>query len=268
MINPSQCRGARALLGITQQQLADLAGISKRTVIEFEGGIRVPLTTTSRSLQWALENAGIEFLRGNGAGSGVRFRNPEVEDSLLPRMVARRSFLDRSGLLKGGNTDARQNWPSNRPTQDGAFQDGAVSARTYEVTELSIRDFERLASSEQRQALDLFRAGLGQVPEDIARRATMTRVDGDRMLMEWQGAGIQLFPRNASLAGMPLSELPDANYGRWAEGRMLRAYQAGEPIFELCHGMVEVDGNRTVWRYYSLRLPRPDGRTLTVTARA
>jgi transcriptional regulator with XRE-family HTH domain len=256
MINPSQCRGARALLGITQQQLADLAGISKRTVIEFEGGIRVPLTTTSRSLQWALENAGIEFLRGNRGGSGVRFRDPEVEESLLPRMVARRSFLDGTGLPKGRAGDGE---PARTI---------AMPAQTYEATELSLRDFERLASLEQRQALELFRSGLGQVPEDVARRATMTRVDGNRMLMEWQGSGIQLFPRNSSLTGVPLSELPDANYGRWAEGRMLHAYQVGEPIFELCHGMVEVDGNRTVWRYYSLRLPRPDGRTLTVTSRA
>lgn len=251
MINPSQCRGARALLGITQQQLADLAGISKRTVIEFEGGIRVPLITTSRSLQWALENAGIEFLRGNGGGSGVRFRDPEIEDALLPKTVSRRTLFTGKGL---GQTELDRS--------------AIVPARTYEVTELSVRDFERFASQEQRQALDLFNAGQGEVPEEIARRATMTRVDGSRMLMEWQGSGIQLFPKNANLAGMPLSELPDANYGRWAEGRMLYAYQAGEPIFELCHGMVEVDGNRTVWRYYSLRLPRPDGRTLTITTRA
>ena len=256
MINPSQCRGARALLGITQQQLADLAGISKRTVIEFEGGIRVPLATTSRSLQWALENAGIEFLRGNGGGSGVRFRDPDVEESLLPRTLSRRMLFSGSGLLKGALSEAGPGRTTSPP------------AKTYEVTELSIRDFERLASDEQRQALHLFNAGQGDVPEAIARRSTMTRVDGSRMLMEWQGSGIQLFPKNADLAGMPLTEMPDANYGRWAEGRMLRAYQVGEPIFELCHGLVEVDGNRTVWRYYSLRLPRPDGRTLTITTRA
>lgn len=263
MINPSQCRGARALLGITQQQLADLAGISKRTVIEFEGGIRVPLASTSRSLQWALENAGIEFLHGNGGGSGVRFRDLAIEESLLPRLVARRSILQGPGLSRGDTSDLEEDRSPFMPAQGGM-----VPSRTYGVTELSINDFRRLASPEQRKALELFKAGLGHVPEDIARRATMTRVDGDRMLMEWQGSGIQLFPRNASLAGMPLSELPDANYGRWAEGRMLRAYKAGEPIFELCHSMVEVAGNRTVWRYYSLRLPRPDGRTLTITTRA
>ena len=96
----------------------------------------------------------------------------------------------------------------------------------------------------------------------------MTRMDGTSTVMDWQGPGIQLFPKNVNLAGKPLAELPDAKYGRWVEGRTLRAQQAGEPIFELCHGMVEVEGNRTVWRYYSLRLPRVDGRTLTVTSRA
>lgn len=258
MINPSQCRAARALLGITQQQLADLAGISKRTVIEFEGGIRVPLTSTSRSLQWALENAGIEFLRGNGGGSGVRFRDPFIEESMLPRTVSRRQVLNTPGLLIGTAVGDRAS---------GSIPSDTL-ANVYEATELSLLDFERYGSQEQRQALELFRAGRDEVPNEVARRATMTRLDGTRMVMDWQGVGIQLFPKNAALAGMPLSELPDAKYGRWVEGRMRRAQQAGEPLFELCHGMVEVDGNRTVWRYYSLRLPRPDGRTLTVTTRA
>lgn len=93
MINPRQCRGARALLGITQQQLADFAGLSKRTVIEFESGARDPLLSTTQNLQWALEREGIEFLHGNGGGSGVRFRDPETEHNVLPKSLARRQML-------------------------------------------------------------------------------------------------------------------------------------------------------------------------------
>ena len=248
MISPSQCRGARALLGITQQRLADLAGISKRTVIEFEGAVRVPLLSTSRNLQWALESAGIEFLSGQGGGSGVRFRDVETEQALQPRGTSRRASA-------GSEAPAAPAGPTAR-------------SQFYDAKELTLRDFERFASDEQRQALELYRAEAVEVPEEVARRATMVMVDGGRLLMDWQGKGIQLFPEDANLKGVPLAELPDSNYGRWAEGRVLRACQAGVPIFELCHSVVEVDGKRTVWRYYSLRLPRPDGRALTVTNRA
>ena len=263
MINPRQCRGARALLGITQQQLSDIAGISKRTVIEFEGGLRVPTTTTTQNLQIALESEGIEFLFGNGGGTGVRFRDPDFEDAMSSHLVSRRHVLGRAGVLAGGAIVGKSVAAEAQPAAAATKVPNSFAA-----TELSPVRFELIASREQKQALELFKAGILDVPDAIARRATLARFEGDRQYVAWQGAGIELFPKARNLAGIPMAEQPDAEYGRWAESRVMRAFQRGEAIFELCRGLVEVDGSRTVWRYFSLRLPRPDGTTLNVTARA
>jgi len=44
----------RKALGLTQQQLAGLAGVSMSTLSEIEGGKRVPLVTTYNALDRAL----------------------------------------------------------------------------------------------------------------------------------------------------------------------------------------------------------------------
>ncbi|MCR9070111.1 MAG: hypothetical protein NXI18_00175 [Alphaproteobacteria bacterium] len=263
MINPRQCRAGRALLGITQQKLAELAGVSKRTVIEFEGAIRVPQPNTTASLRIALEAEGIEFLQGDGAGSGVRFRDPDFEAAMAPQLVSRRQAMGRAGLLGASAVvagtligDARASGPAKKIP--GSFA----------ATEMSARRFETLASPEQKQALELFQSGIMTIPDAVARRATLVQFDGSRQIIVWQGNGIRLFPKARSLCGTPMAEQPDRNYGRWAESRVNRAFELGEPVFELCRGLVEVDGSRTVWRYYSLRLPRPDGSTLNVTTTA
>ncbi|MDF1791611.1 MAG: helix-turn-helix domain-containing protein [Thalassobaculaceae bacterium] len=263
MINPHQCRGARALLGITQQQLAELAGISKRTVIEFEGGIRVPLTTTTQSLKWALESEGIEFLFGNGGGSGIRFKDPDFEHAMAPRTVSRRHVMGRVGVLAAGAalTDPL-------PGDSAPAATAIKIPRSFAATEMSLQRFEKVASNEQKRALELYRAGVTDVPDVVARRATMVHFDGERQIIDWQGTGIRLFPKARSLAGTPMAEQPDVDYGQWAESRVMAAFHRREPVFELCRGLVEVDGSRTVWRYYSLRLPRPDGTTLNVTTTA
>lgn len=263
MINPRQCRAGRALLGITQQQLAERAGVSKRTVIEFEGAMRVPQPNTTASLRIALEAEGIEFLQGDGAGSGVRFRDPDFEDAMAPTLVSRRQAMGRAGLLGGGAAMADALLGDPRPAGSGTKVPDSFAA-----TELSADRFETLASAEQKQALDMYRAGIVTVPDAVARRATLVHFDGSRQIIDWQGSGIRLFPKARSLCGTPMAEQPDTNYGRWAESRVMRAFQRGEPVFELCRGLVEVDGSRTVWRYYSLRLPRPDGTTLNVTRTA
>jgi DNA-binding XRE family transcriptional regulator len=65
-ISPAQCRGARGLLDWTQADLAKKVGIALRTVRDFESGKRKPLTIVRSSIKQALEEAGIEFLDGEG----------------------------------------------------------------------------------------------------------------------------------------------------------------------------------------------------------
>lgn len=82
MITSRQMRAARALLGIDQRQLAELAGLSAPTIQRMEasdGQVRGVVDTLVKVVT-ALEAAGIELIGENapsiGAGRGVRLREP------------------------------------------------------------------------------------------------------------------------------------------------------------------------------------------------
>jgi transcriptional regulator with XRE-family HTH domain len=74
-ISAEQCRMARAGLGITAEELAARAHISKVTLSDFEIGKRSPHPRTLAAIRSALEAAGVEFI-ANGGGPGVRLRKP------------------------------------------------------------------------------------------------------------------------------------------------------------------------------------------------
>ncbi|PAP92139.1 helix-turn-helix domain-containing protein [Mesorhizobium wenxiniae] len=74
MISPHQIRGARAMLGLTQAELAKRAGISTTGLNNLESGASDPKASTLRAIQTALESAGVEFIPENGGGAGVRLR--------------------------------------------------------------------------------------------------------------------------------------------------------------------------------------------------
>src|SRR5262245_49212599 len=82
LITAAQLRAARALLGIDQQTLASLAGVSLPTIQRMEasqGNVRGVIDTLTKVVE-ALSAAGIELLGDNaksdGGGRGVRFREP------------------------------------------------------------------------------------------------------------------------------------------------------------------------------------------------
>ncbi|MBY3344892.1 helix-turn-helix domain-containing protein [Rhizobium laguerreae] len=75
MIIPEQIRGARAMLGLTQAELAKSAGISTTGLNNIERGIADPKASTLRAIQAALEKAGIIFQSDGemvAGGAGVR----------------------------------------------------------------------------------------------------------------------------------------------------------------------------------------------------
>jgi transcriptional regulator with XRE-family HTH domain len=65
----SQIRGARALLGWTQQELARRANVAASTVADLERGKRSPVANNLDAMRSALEGGGISFLPG-GAVNG------------------------------------------------------------------------------------------------------------------------------------------------------------------------------------------------------
>lgn len=79
MLRPSQIRAARALLGISQGELADRAEVGVATVRRLEGQTEQVRGTAQVLLriQKALEAAGVTFLEQDGkVGPGVRHKRP------------------------------------------------------------------------------------------------------------------------------------------------------------------------------------------------
>lgn len=69
-ITAAQARGARAMLGISQQDMAALAGISRKTLTTFEADEAGVKPGTVEKVQAALEGAGAVFLESD-VGVGV-----------------------------------------------------------------------------------------------------------------------------------------------------------------------------------------------------
>jgi transcriptional regulator with XRE-family HTH domain len=78
MISKEQCRAARAWLNLKQEELAESSGVSVRTLIDFEKGIRVPHDRTLRDVQRAFEARGIEFLFDGPLATGLRMNQPST----------------------------------------------------------------------------------------------------------------------------------------------------------------------------------------------
>ncbi len=73
-VSIQQIKAGRALLGWSQDQLADASGVSRPTIkrLEAEGGMLGGRASTAEKIRRALEAAGIEFT--NGDLPGVRLK--------------------------------------------------------------------------------------------------------------------------------------------------------------------------------------------------
>jgi transcriptional regulator with XRE-family HTH domain len=76
MISVRQVKAARALLGWSQDDLADNSGVSKATVARLEtaDGDLGGYAGTREKLVDALESAGVIFVEENGEGPGARLK--------------------------------------------------------------------------------------------------------------------------------------------------------------------------------------------------
>ena len=81
MITAAQLRAARALLGVDQRKLAEMAGVSLPTIQRMEasqGNVRGVVETLTKIIE-ALDVAGIELIGNDqpsqGRGRGVRLKD-------------------------------------------------------------------------------------------------------------------------------------------------------------------------------------------------
>lgn len=71
-VTPRNVAAARELLKWSQQQLADAAGLSKKTVNRFELGEAIAEDSIAK-MREALEDRGIVFLNGDSPGARLDF---------------------------------------------------------------------------------------------------------------------------------------------------------------------------------------------------
>lgn len=76
MVTARQIRAARALLGWSQQDLADKAIVSINAVTRLERNEVDPRLSTVTAVQKAITKAGVTFLSNDTMGEGVRFSKP------------------------------------------------------------------------------------------------------------------------------------------------------------------------------------------------
>lgn len=80
MTTPEQLRAARAILGLSQAEVATLTGKTSKTIRRAETEAGSVAQDTLAAIRAALEKAGVEFITENGGGVGVRLtkeRNQE-----------------------------------------------------------------------------------------------------------------------------------------------------------------------------------------------
>lgn len=146
-ISATQCRAARALLGWSQQDLAERARIGTSTVADFERGKRSPVEASVGAITVALESAGVQFLEEGVKGpsptspqnsilvSGTPLRLIDATDltQWAARLDAKAFFpelIERLILATVGNLPNRIQFPSGDSVQQQGWdgiceQDGA-----------------------------------------------------------------------------------------------------------------------------------------------
>ena len=80
-ITPGQCKAARALLELTQGELADAATLGLSTIVDFEKQRRQVSVEAIRAIRQALAARGVEFIDENGGGPGLRLRKRHQKKS-------------------------------------------------------------------------------------------------------------------------------------------------------------------------------------------
>lgn len=75
-VTPAQCRAARAMLELSQKELAQLSGVGHRTLQGFESGERPIGEVYLRAMREILEERGIIFTSEPGS-TGVKLRKAE-----------------------------------------------------------------------------------------------------------------------------------------------------------------------------------------------
>ena len=97
LLTPENCRAGRALLGLSQAELAQRAGVGRLTVVHFECGARLPMPARLKSIRAVLEASGVNLLRGGAVLRKIAL--PAADSRPVEEVV--RILREAAGALKG-----------------------------------------------------------------------------------------------------------------------------------------------------------------------
>lgn len=116
-MRPEQTRTARALLNWSLDDLAEVSGVHRNTISNFETGKYAGEPEKLAAIKDALESSGVIFVDENGEGSGVRLRRFRVGDVVRFRPQTRVRFsFDIAADDVGTVVDVEPHPPQTGPT--------------------------------------------------------------------------------------------------------------------------------------------------------
>jgi uncharacterized protein len=97
---PETCRAGRALLGLSQAELADRAGVARLTVADFERAARKPMAANLAAIRSALAAAGVDLLPGGAVlhDSAVPLGGDQRLAAVIRALQANAGTLQRLGV--------------------------------------------------------------------------------------------------------------------------------------------------------------------------
>lgn len=105
-----------------------------------------------------------------------------------------------------------------------------------------------LGQGKSDEILDLFSR------HELGSRIALNRmVDNNRLLMEKFNP--MIWRKGGDLSGVPISELPDKRFGKWAEESMALEYRINRPRLIFCRIPMETMFGKHIVSYTTLRLP-------------
>ncbi len=195
MISSDQIRAARALLNLSQQDLATKAGITVKLLTEIETGTARPRSGHLVVIKNALENLGIEFMDG----SGLRRRGEALDiERIEGSDVLQHFYADiLNTLTKGGEV---LYMGVNNPRFGHYVEEKLTAYREFENEAIERGIGERLLFLEGDTNFLSRRNGYRWIPRKLFGETPVTIYGDSVNIILWGPPGRMIIIRNKAIA--------------------------------------------------------------------